>query len=69
EFYVGFAQANNGIEQRKPLSQAIKTNDQVTTITGNPDGMFTKRLMEWLLGIICGVLCVEWIIRRLSRLA
>jgi hypothetical protein len=25
--------------------------------------------MSWLMGIICGVLCLEWLIRRLSKLA
>lgn len=37
--------------------------------TGAPDADFKRRLHAWLLGLGIGLLCCEWIIRRLTRLA
>jgi len=37
--------------------------------TGAPDGSFKKRLNAILLGLGCGLLSLEWIVRRLARLA
>ena len=54
---------------RAGLAAAIHPQDQVTILPGTPDRRFERQLMGWLLGIICGVLCVEWLLRRLSKLA
>jgi hypothetical protein len=43
--------------------------DQVTYLPGTPDRAFDERLMLWLLGVLCGVLSLEWLIRRLNKLA
>jgi hypothetical protein len=51
------------------LAAAIKPQDQVNVLPGTPDRAFERQLMSWLLGIICGVLCLEWLLRRLSKLA
>ena len=37
--------------------------------TGAVDAVFKQRLNAILLGLGCGGLCLEWIVRRLSRLA
>ncbi len=37
--------------------------------TGAPDADFKRRLHAWLLGLGVGLLCCEWIVRRLTRLA
>lgn len=37
--------------------------------TGAPDAEFKRRLHAWLLGLGVGLLCCEWIVRRLTRLA
>jgi hypothetical protein len=34
-----------------------------------PDVDFERRLMTWLMAVICGALAFEWLLRRLSRLA
>jgi hypothetical protein len=52
-----------------PLVNLIKPQDQVTFLAGSPDRDFERQLMGWLMGVICGVLCLEWLIRRLSKLA
>jgi len=37
--------------------------------TGAPDGAFKRRLNALLLGLCTGLLCLEWIVRRLVKLA
>lgn len=37
--------------------------------TGAPDAAFKRRLNAALLATACGLLCLEWIVRRLARLA
>lgn len=37
--------------------------------TGAPDGAFKRRLNAFLLALGVGLLCVEWILRRLVKLA
>ena len=37
--------------------------------TGAPDGTFKRWLNTALLAAACGLLCLEWIVRRLARLA
>src|SRR5262249_35585707 len=51
------------------LAATIKPQDQVTVLPGTPDRAFERQLMGWLLALICGALCLEWLIRRLSKLA
>ena len=54
---------------RAPISSLLDPQDQVTYLSGTPDKQFERVLMTWLMGLICGVLCLEWLIRRLSKLA
>jgi hypothetical protein len=51
------------------LSAVIAPQDQQTYLPGTPDRDFQQRLMLWLMGLICGVLSLEWLVRRLNRLA
>lgn len=48
---------------------AIPRNDLESYQPGTTDEDFTRTLMIWLLGWIVGVLCLEWLTRRLHRLA
>jgi hypothetical protein len=69
-YYVGIAAAmNRGGSGAPPLVNLIEPQDQVTFLAGSPDRDFERQLMGWLMGVICGVLCLEWLIRRLSKLA
>ena len=67
DYFVGMAAAMG--TGRAGLVNLIKPNDQVTVLPGTPDRSFERLLMGWLIGLICGVLCVEWLLRRLSKLA
>ncbi len=52
-----------------PLASVIEPQDRTIPLADVPDKEFERSLMGWLLGLICGVLCLEWLIRRLNKLA
>ncbi len=69
-YYVGFSAAlNRSGAGRAPIVNLLEPQDQVTYLSGTPDKQFELVLMTWLMAFICGVLCLEWLIRRLSKLA
>ncbi|MDP7204405.1 MAG: VWA domain-containing protein, partial [Pirellulaceae bacterium] len=70
EYFIGIdstttAQADN----QSTLPELVAPQDQETTLPGTPDVDFEEQLMAWLIGLIAGALCLEWLFRRLSRLA
>jgi hypothetical protein len=67
DYFVGMEAAMG--TNRAGLATLIKPQDQVTVLPGTPDRQFERLLMGWLIGLICGVLCLEWLLRRLSKLA
>ena len=52
-----------------PLVQSIEPRDQTNYLPGAPDKEFQQRLMGLLMALIVGCLSMEWLIRRLSKLA
>ncbi|MFN9712701.1 MAG: hypothetical protein ACK57G_02720 [Planctomycetota bacterium] len=52
-----------------PLVSAIEPRDQTNYVPGAPDIQFQQRLMTLLMALIAGALSLEWLTRRLSRLA
>jgi hypothetical protein len=68
KYFVGL-DAAIGSADEPLLCAAIVPQDQETYLPGTPDLNFERRLMSWLLGLICGALCLEWSLRRLYRLA
>jgi hypothetical protein len=68
EYYIGFASAQ-GSRGTPALAAQLQPQDQTTTIPGTPDRLFDRLLMTWLMGLITGVLSLEWLLRRLSKLA
>ena len=75
-YFGGLDAANQGKwigqdknEPNQTLVQLMKPQDQRNVLPGTPDRTFDRLLMTWLMGLICGVLCLEWLIRRLSKLA
>ncbi len=51
------------------MPQSIDSRDQTNYLPGAPDREFQQRLMGILMALIVGCLSMEWLIRRLSRLA
>ena len=68
-YFVGMDDAMNRTGSGVSLASVIEPQDQTTYLPGTPNQNFATKLMGWLLALICGVLCLEWIIRRLSKLA
>jgi len=52
-----------------PLALSIESRDQTNYLPGAPDREFQQRLMGILMALIVGCLSMEWLIRRLSKLA
>jgi hypothetical protein len=48
---------------------AILPQDQVSFLPGAPDQVFQLRWLGWLMAWIAGCLSLEWLARRLHRLA
>jgi len=70
DYYTGLnAALNRDGAGRAPVANLLEPRDQVTYVAGAPDKVFDQLLMTWLMGIICGALSLEWLIRRLSKLA
>jgi hypothetical protein len=68
-YYQQLDTAVQGDAANPPLSKAIKSRAEVKLIKGAPDKEFAKAQMQWLLAIVAGSLFLEWIVRRLNRLA
>jgi hypothetical protein len=51
------------------LAAGIKDCSRREYETGSPDGAFKRRLNGILLGVGVGLLCMEWVLRRLVKLA
>ena len=70
EYFVGIDSVTTASsETESVLAELVAPQDQETTLPGTPDVNFEEQLMAWLIGLISGVLCLEWLFRRLSRLA
>ena len=68
-YYEQPAQAVEGGEYIRPLPELVPSQAETKIVAGEPDEDFTRRVRRWLLGVICGCLCSEWLLRRLLRLA
>ncbi|HEX6963470.1 MAG TPA: VWA domain-containing protein, partial [Lacipirellula sp.] len=68
-YYASPQLAVNGDEGLRPAAELLESRAQTKILRGKPDERFAESLNRWLLGIICGALSLEWLIRRLSKLA
>jgi hypothetical protein len=68
-YYKGIDAAIHGEGSTPALPQSIKSRAEVKLVKGAPDKQFAKAQMHWLLGLIAGSLFLEWIVRRVNRLA
>lgn len=68
-YYAGFEAAIDGDGETRPLADAIASRAEVKLLKGAPDEKFAQAQMQWLLALVAGSLFLEWIVRRLNRLA
>jgi hypothetical protein len=57
------------VKPRPAIIAAITPQDQVSFLPGAPDRVFQLRWLGWLMAWIAGSLSLEWLARRLHRLA
>ncbi len=70
QFYVGLdAALGLSGDVETTLFNSLPPKDQTIILPGTPDRQFKQLLSGWLLGLIAGVLCLEWLVRRLNKLA
>ncbi|NCA12263.1 hypothetical protein EBR56_10765, partial [bacterium] len=55
--------------ESRALASLIPDRSRREYESGAPDAAFKRRLNTALLATACGLLCLEWIVRRLVRLA
>jgi len=67
-YFVGASSVLKGKDAPDLFSQ-LKDRTEVTYMSGVTDREFEENWMRCLLFFICGVLSLEWLIRRLSKLA
>jgi hypothetical protein len=68
-YYPRLELAAFGDADTVPLGQVIPSRAEVKLLKGAPDKEFAETQMTLLLGMIAGALFIEWIVRRLNRLA
>lgn len=68
-YYRSLEQAVHGDDTVRPLADSIGSRAEVKLLKSAPDRQFAKTQMQWLLGLVAGSLFLEWIVRRVNRLA
>ena len=68
-YYRSLKEAVGGNGSLPPVAQKIVSRAEEKTLRGTPDEDFAERLNRFLLAMICGSLCLEWLLRRLMKLA
>jgi hypothetical protein len=68
-YFKELSEAVSQADNTTRLAAAIKPQDQVNKIVGSPDQDFQRRLMTALMALIGGALSLEWLLRRLNKLA
>ncbi len=69
KYYTSLNQALHGEEEIRSIESLIESRAETRILRGTPDPDFSEWLNKLLLGMICGALCLEWLLRRLMKLA
>ncbi len=67
-YYVGVDEAL-GPASGNPLIEKIKDKTKTIVLTEIPNPDWERDWMRWMLLALCGLLCIEWLVRRLLKLA
>lgn len=68
-YYPELTVALEGDADVLPVAARIPDRTEIRVLDGAPDEKFARAQVHWLLGVICAALFLEWILRRLCRLA
>ena len=67
-YYVGMSSALGGNGQ-PPLSDRLRDRTITAILPVAPDPRWEENWLRWIMIALCGLLCAEWLVRRLLRLA
>lgn len=68
-YYPTLQSVVEGVDEVPRLGQAIESRAETKIQRGQESAAFTEKVHMTLLGLICGALSLEWLLRRLMRLA
>jgi hypothetical protein len=57
------------LEGSAPLTDLLEDKTKTLVYTATPSNEWQKQVLFWVLVALFGFLCIEWIIRRLAKLA
>ncbi len=66
KYYVGLAELLSATE---PITGLLKDCTRTTIEPDDPDPAWEEEWMRWMMIALCSLLCLEWLIRRLFKLA
>jgi hypothetical protein len=73
EYYIGLDAALGLKPGVLPVADRLSDRSRTLTLAAAPDPLWSDTApwhrARWMLGAVCGVLCLEWLLRRLWRLA
>lgn len=69
KYFASPESAVGGEGATSPAAELIESRAETKILRGKPDEQFTESLNRGLLVLICGALCLEWLLRRLMKLA
>jgi hypothetical protein len=58
-----------GIGAAESLAAKLKDQTRTSIFTAAPDPLWEQTWLMWMMLALCGLLCLEWLIRRLLKLA
>ena len=67
-YYAGI-EAAIGPKATDPLVAHLKDRSKTSVLTAAPDPLWEETWLKWMMLALCGLLCGEWLIRRLLKLA
>jgi hypothetical protein len=67
-YFIGLESAL-GAGDGPSLIELLPDRRKVLPVRGLPDKDWERHWLTWMMGGICGLLCLEWLIRRLAKLA
>ncbi|MCE5267336.1 MAG: VWA domain-containing protein [Planctomycetaceae bacterium] len=69
KYYVGMASAMATTGQPPPLTAQLRDRTNTVVLPVAPNPQQEEARLRWMMNVLCGVLCLEWLVRRLLKLA
>ncbi len=66
KYYVG---VDAIFRDKSPLAELLPDRTSTIIQTEAPDPQWEETWLRWMMIALCGVLCLEWLMRRLVKLA